>query len=402
MLTDAQRARLRLAVKRPTTQQGLLMNNPVLGPMQWRVSRHRHRSRHARRFPLRNSGNRRSDRYVRHNRKFSSQKLAASDGVNASLACLRYRYSDLSICRVAERDAVGVHARLFKMSEFELERTLDELYECARQSALDHQRPVEGSSFAQSVAAIERKHGVRSRVDLLRKTLARLLKEHEAQIDGLDYPESVRAFIREEFQRIGDHVHHAEDGYFDLQNGPARRDFRLACFSRIPVGVEDIEPSGIPRSLGVRGGVAQGLRFLRMLRQTGGVKPVYEDHVSGRVRSTPLGFFRDYNPETRVQAYRNIAACLERNPSYRALLSGSWWFDPQLAEISPGLAKMGEIMLQNGAFLFRYKTDSDALRHALQNSPARQRLYEQGKYTPVTYFIVWPRDALIAWAKKTS
>ena len=131
------------------------------------------------------------------------------------------------------------------MSEFELERTLDDLYECARQSAFDNQRPIEESSFAQSVAAIESEQGLRSRVDLLRETLVRLLNEYEPQIDGLDYPENVRALIRQEFQRIGDQVYHAEDGYFDLQNRLTRCDFRLACFSRIPVGVEDIEPSGI-------------------------------------------------------------------------------------------------------------------------------------------------------------
>ncbi len=93
-----------------------------------------------------------------------------------------------------------------------------------------------------------------------------------------------------------------------------------------------------------------------------------------------------------------MAACLEMNPQVRGLMAGSWWFDPRMEKITPILKKMGDLMLGNGALLFRYGPDSSSLKNALANSPARQKLYDQRQYFPETHFVVWPRDSLTEWA----
>ncbi len=277
--------------------------------------------------------------------------------------------------------------------------TLAALCDLAEQAALAGDRRMRESIFAQRIAEVARERGPETRADLLRNVLGRMVAQNAEKIDALNYPRNLRALVHAEFQRIADSLKDATPQSLDLEHYAMRADLRIACFSRIPAGVSHLESCTIPRSLAYRGGIRQAARFLKMLGRTGGVGPFYGSHVATDIAAHPMAFLRRYTPATRKEVYRNVAACLEMNPSHRGLVSASWWFDPEVTDTNRVLAKLGETMLQNGAFLFRYKSDADAMHNALVNSPARQKLYDQGKYTPTTYFVVWPRDALLAWAK---
>ena len=189
----------------------------------------------------------------------------------------------------------------------------------------------------------------------------------------------------------------SEDDYFDLKQHRARCDFRIACFGRVPVGVEHMESGGVPRSLCYRGGFVQGINFLRMFGQTGGFTPFYDIHIGHGIK--PAAFLFVYSREAQAQVYRNVAACLQMNSQYRGLMASSWWYDPQLEQVSPYLTYIREGMVQNGAFLFYYGRTSGSHDDALVSSPARQKMYKEGKYSPASYTVVWPRESLIAWAK---
>jgi len=90
---------------------------------------------------------------------------------------------------------------------------------------------------------------------LLREILSKLIEENESKIHELNYSNSVRALIHTEFQRIKRAISESEDDYFDLKQHGTRCDFRIACFGRVPVGVEHMESGGVPRSLCFRGGL---------------------------------------------------------------------------------------------------------------------------------------------------
>ena len=272
-----------------------------------------------------------------------------------------------------------------------------DLYELARQAATGDDRKIKHSLFAQDVDIFDERQGSSARADLLRKILSKLIEENESKIDKLNYPNSVRALIHTEFQRIKNAISDSEDDYFDLKQHRTRCDFRIVCFGRVTVGVEHMESGGVPRSLCYRGGFVQGLNFLRMFSQTGGFKPFYDIHIGHGIK--PAGFLLVYSREAQAQVYRNVAACLQMNSQYRGLMASSWWYDPQLEQVSPYLTYLREVMVANGAFLFCYGRSSDSFHDALVNSPARQKMYKEGKYSPASYFVVWPRDSLIAWAK---
>lgn len=88
---------------------------------------------------------------------------------------------------------------------------------------------------------------------------------------------------------------------------------------------------------------------------------------------------------------------LSINPTVRGLHTGTWFLDPALKSISPNLAYLQEIPAANGASFFYSNVDIDG--GALSKSSTRKRLYAEGKYIPKSYCMVWPRKAMIEWAK---
>ena len=273
----------------------------------------------------------------------------------------------------------------------------DRLGELARLAACDNDRQLRESPFFDEVMGIKKLQGKQASANLLRGVLTKLISINREQIDRLNYPESVRKLIRLEFGRIEEFLGNKGDDYFSLSEHALRCDFRIACFGRIPLGPEHMETSGVSRSLCLRGGLGQFFRFLRMVSKTKGVTRFYQLHQAKGIG--PYSFLIRFRPEAQVRMFQNVAECLRMNPSYRGLVVGSWWYDPQLERMSPHLTYLRETMQKGGALLFRYGSTKGALRDGLANSAKRQALYEAGEYIPTSYTIVWPRDNMIQWAE---
>jgi hypothetical protein len=97
-------------------------------------------------------------------------------------------------------------------------------------------------------------------------------------------------------------------------------------------------------------------------------------------------------------AYLNIAELLKAFPDIRGVFRRSWFLDPNLKEISPGLRFLWEVPQQNGADLFQTTTTDDDVKNAITMSPLRQKLYEEGTFRPATHAYVWPRKEFLLWA----
>jgi hypothetical protein len=98
-------------------------------------------------------------------------------------------------------------------------------------------------------------------------------------------------------------------------------------------------------------------------------------------------------------AYRAIAQLVKGNGRIKGIYRNSWFLDPQLEKISPGLAYLRKVPLQNGARFFSSGTRKNDVRNALAMSSVRRKLYDQGKYLPVSHAYVWPRTAFLGWAE---
>lgn len=274
---------------------------------------------------------------------------------------------------------------------------IETLCKLAKNAASGDDEKIRHSAFVRNLSVIRSRDGYPTQAQVLRQVLLALIDNKEEDIVELNYPDNVHVLIRKEFQRIKNIVSDPDDSYFDLDKYTTRCDIRILCFGRIPVGIEHMESSGLPRSLSYRGGTAQCFNFLRMLKRTLGVTPFYQIHIANNVK--PASFLFVYNRDAQEHLYCTIADCLLMNPQFRGLIASSWLYDPHLIDVSPHLTFLRELMENNGAYVFRYGSTSGSLDDALVNSPARQKLYENGKYKPTSYCVVWPRDALIAWAK---
>ncbi len=84
------------------------------------------------------------------------------------------------------------------------------------------------------------------------------------------------------------------------------------------------------------------------------------------------------------------------------MFAGSWFYDPSLAKISPRLAYLHTEPCKYGARLFKLGTSQDAIRLALLKSATRRQLYEDGKYTPTQYAILWLRKHMLRWQEKVA
>jgi hypothetical protein len=271
------------------------------------------------------------------------------------------------------------------------------LVELAAAAATGPDEALQRSDFARVWSDLAAKLDTDTQRATLRTLTAQLLDRGIAKIELVNYPSAVRDVIRVNFHRIQKAVDESPADYFDFNSYRFRSDLRITCFGRVPVGPEDLEIDGIPRSVLYRGNFSQALTFLRIVWQSGGVKPYYVIHYG--YGADPATFLFSYGRKAQETMFRNLATCLAMNPSIRGVFATSWWHDPQLESVSPYLAYLRTGWTERGASLFRWGATEQDVRLATENSPHRRQAYQEGRYNPTSYMVVWPRQSLLRWAE---
>jgi hypothetical protein len=270
----------------------------------------------------------------------------------------------------------------------------------AVEAAAGRDRDFIASPFAAEAARIEREQGSDARAAFLRATLQQLVELGRPRIASLRLPDAVKGLIAREYARVEKDFTRAAAAHYDLAIHRMRCDFRIVGFGRIPTGVEHIELGGLPRRLAWSGNVAQGIRTAAVIARAGGWAPFYVTHFAHGVK--PHTFLLVYTPASQAALHRNVAECMRMNRHILGYQSTSWWYDPQLARVAPHLAFLREGALAHGAVSLRAGSTEGAQQYAIANSPERRRLYEAGEYMPVSYAMVWTRQALLRWASSGS
>ena len=268
--------------------------------------------------------------------------------------------------------------------------------DAAAAAAQQRDRDFLASPFAAEAERLGQTDGVAARAEFLRAMLGALIERNRPRIAALHVPAAVRTLFEKEYRRIEKDLAARDDGHFDLGSHSVRCDFRIVGFGRIPVGVHHIEVGGVPRRLVWSGGMTQILRASAVLARAGGWAPFYVSHFSHGIK--PHAFLLVYTPEAQIAWHRNVADCLRLNPDIRGLLATSWWYDPQLARVAPHLRFLREGSIAHGAIQLKSGSTEGARRFAVANSAERQKQYATGEYVPVSYAMVWTRDALLRWA----
>jgi hypothetical protein len=88
------------------------------------------------------------------------------------------------------------------------------------------------------------------------------------------------------------------------------------------------------------------------------------------------------------------------NPEFAGMFGTGWMSDPAVAEMSPHLAFMRQMMLEGGATIVAIgSTDNETIEHATSTSATRRRPYEEGSWTPSDHRLVWARDDFLRWVE---
>jgi len=220
-----------------------------------------------------------------------------------------------------------------------------------------------------------------------------LIERFETRSVQKRIPTSIRALFLTEFRRIVHEMELGRDGFYLYQTDDFIKDLAICRLKLYPCGAELLdELSGIPRRLLITGGIKQcleGIAF-HVLRRNG-FKPYYELHMHAPLRAA-------FTSEGWNACYLRIAELLKLNREIKGVSCTSWWYDPKVEAISPRLAYLRKLPMENGARIFYVCLDCDAASGAVRMSETRRKLYESGHYVPTLYLMAWARRDLIAWA----
>ena len=224
-------------------------------------------------------------------------------------------------------------------------------------------------------------------------TMLRLIERFDERSQKKRYSESILDRFGISIQRVFKSIIDPEFRKYHNRNDILLKDLAICRQKVFPAGgARVVEPySGFPRSLAIRGGPIQALEGFGLLIRFLGNKPLYSHH-------THLSELEEFNPIDFQRCNLRLADMLKLNPEIRGVHCGSWLYDPALEEVSPHLAYMRKLQADNGALVFHYGVSLDG--GALSKSKTRKRLYEQGRYTPRSYHVIWPRERIIRWADR--
>jgi hypothetical protein len=188
------------------------------------------------------------------------------------------------------------------------------------------------------------------------------------------------------FHRILDGIER-RDFPFDLRADLFEKDLALTRLVLIPAIAQLLYcHAGVPLRPLLRWG-PKG--WLYVLGRCGGRSPFVEIHTHDPMAG-------DYfNAAGWEETYRLTALLMRSFTDLRGLVAFSWFYDPQLEELSPRLGYLRHSPMSQGARLMPMDADPDSARLATATSPSRRAAYEAGTYRPRRHGLIWSRADLL-------
>jgi len=228
-------------------------------------------------------------------------------------------------------------------------------------------------------------------IALQRWALLQTIKWFVDRVPSCPVAEAVKDLLLEEYC----YVARPGKGFrnvFSLRGNGFRAFCQLAILERFPAGQSHWIVDGFPRSWIAKAPLADvpRLAFFLTVRMKG-VRPYFVGHRAPRW--PPVVLEREAEKSLCL-----IAKSMELQPAIRGFMGSSWLNDPALAAISPHLGWIAAQGLDNGALLTTVGPSPDDAGF-LSGNDRRRQLYESGEWRPQVGVKLWPRQAMIAWAR---
>lgn len=227
--------------------------------------------------------------------------------------------------------------------------------------------------------------------DRLRGLMGHLSRRFVERTSCMHLPGSVMAFYERDIARIASDTITQPDTFYDPNSDVFIKDLCIASQRMVPAGAQVVHKSGIPRRWMLR---ARDVVIPLFLLRVGGRPPWFEIH-------THYPVIGEFNEQGWISCYRRIAEMLDAEQDVKGVFGSSWFFDPEVARVSPRLSYLRDIPMRNGAFSIRLGTSESDISLATKKSNTRRTLYERGEYFPVSYALIWPRSEVLGWARRS-
>lgn len=228
--------------------------------------------------------------------------------------------------------------------------------------------------------------------------LVALIAESQKVLPNKKFNQDINLLFETNYDRIINSVElESPEGAYLYSNDKFCKDLALTYFRLIPMGAQKINLSGLSKQFLLKCGFKQfiqGLNFVGM--EMGGFSPLFEMHTD----SNDPHLLGEFNEEGWIRFYKRMPDIFKLYPDVKGVFGSSWFFDPALDHISPRLAYLRTTVTDNGGKLFYIGPDEQSANNATSKSKTRKKLYQEGKYKPADYLLVWPRECLIAWAER--
>jgi hypothetical protein len=167
---------------------------------------------------------------------------------------------------------------------------------------------------------------------------------------------------------------------------------KTVTLRRFPAGQFDWEVSGIPRSALLRVSPAQlpGIATFVVWRMRG-LGPVFFSHLNPRRPNRSLSEIE------ANRSYYQMARTMEMQTRVRGFAAWSWFRSPATHAVSPHLAWLSRVFLENGGRVVEAGPEPPD-GGVLYRSETRRRLYDSGQFRPTKGLVLWPRRAMLDWA----
>ena len=273
----------------------------------------------------------------------------------------------------------------------EAQAVAEELIRCCNELPTGEKRVYE-SPMRLARPLVERLLATRSdrdRSSAGRAIVAAAAMQLPSTLGTLFLPSSVQALLPAAVGRLAGSLIKKTESVYDESSDLYRKDLRFVVGQTVPCGAQDVDLySSAPWSTLIKN---PSLPKLGRYLSAGGTGAWFRIHTDPRNTE-------DFNEGGWRRCYQRIAELLEAYPAVRGMVGTSWFYDPQLLDISPRLAYLQTDPLSGGAFMLRNGPGAIHTERATLTSPSRRKLFEEGKYIPICWTVLWPRKELIAWA----
>ena len=168
---------------------------------------------------------------------------------------------------------------------------------------------------------------------------------------------------------------------------------KLVTLRRFPAGQFEWERSGVSRRDLLRVEPRSMARALATVAfRMGGLRPVFFSHLNPRRPNRSLSELE------ANRSYYLMALAMELQPEVRGFAACSWFRSPSTQAVSPRLAWISRVFLENGGVVVD-SGRADPESGVFHRSETRRRLSREGRFTPRLGLVLWPRRAMLAWAR---